>query len=238
MLIYVFIQHLRWMDKWPEIAAGRAEDQNPFVYVTPLEFTIPLPGLSSSLTHEARSSMSTGFLAHLSLKHSTYIEDYDFKDCPELEEILATLDGKTYLLFPSAEPTPLSHVKSCMAMPSKEKINIIVIEGTWSQARVILAKSEKLKNLPHISLQKPRLSRFKIRTQPTSECLSTIEAVAYLLTDLGDIAEEKTDEFLAPFLTLVERQIDFQKINSPRYRRKWEQDTEGHFNRIAYSGSR
>jgi DTW domain-containing protein YfiP len=175
--------------------------------------------------HEARSKMSTGFLAHLSLERSVYLEDYDFKNCQQLKAILSASDAESYLLFPSADARPLSSLSQSLTANAAKKINIVVIEGTWSQARVILAKSKMLNMLPHIKLHHARTSRFKIRTQPSAECLSTIEAIGYALSDLGDFTATGTEEFLNPFLTLVERQIDFQKINSPRYRRKWEQSS-------------
>jgi DTW domain-containing protein YfiP len=172
--------------------------------------------------NEARSKMSTGYLAHLSLAESVYIEDYDFKQCRELEDILQHPSETCYLLFPSSSAIPLPAIKTSTPTIAQTRTNIIVIEGTWSQARVILAKSEKLRSLPHLTLNSTRSSRFKIRTQPDPTCLSTIEAIGYALRDLGDFSDERTEEFLSPFLTLVERQINYQKTNSPRYRRKWE----------------
>lgn len=166
--------------------------------------------------------MSTGYLAHLSLSKSVYIEDYEFKQCPELEAILEDSREHCYLLFPSTTALPLSELKSSAQHLVGKRLNIIAIEGTWSQARVILAKSEKLRKLPHLTLDHTRQSRFKIRTQPDPACLSTIEAIGYALNDLGDFSDEGTEAFLSPFLTLVERQINYQKTNSPRYRRKWE----------------
>lgn len=184
--------------------------------------------------NEARSKMSTGYLAHLSLQQSVYIEDYDFVNCSELDRILNDTEATTYLLFPSELANPLASLK---AETTREihLVNIIVIEGTWSQARVIRAKSDKLRRLPHLTMHQARTSRFKIRTQPTPACLSTIEAIGYALNDLGDLTEQQTEDFLAPFLTLVERQIDYQKINSPRYRRKWESPLEDAADDRAYS---
>jgi hypothetical protein len=153
--------------------------------------------------------MSTGFLAHLSLENSVYLEDYDFKNCQQLKAILSASDAESYLLYPSIDARPLSSLSQSVTTHSAKKINIVVIEGTWSQARVILAKSKMLNMLPHIKLHHAR----------------TIEAIGYALSDLGDFTAAGTEEFLNPFLTLVERQIDFQKINSPRYRRKWEQSS-------------
>jgi DTW domain-containing protein YfiP len=166
--------------------------------------------------------MSTGYLAHLSLAESVYIEDYDFKQCRELEDILQNPDDTSYLLFPSNSALPLPAVKTSAPNKAPTRTNIIVIEGTWSQAHVILAKAATLRRLPHLTLAQKRTSRFKIRSQPGPNCLSTIEAIGYALNDLGDFSVERTEEFLAPFLILVERQINYQKANNPRYRRKWE----------------
>jgi len=170
--------------------------------------------------------MSTGFIAHLSLQQSVYIEDYEFIHCSELENIINDVNAKSYLLFPLQGAGAFSSLNSTWIKEEKKLINIIVIEGTWSQARVMLAKSPYLKALPRVTLLKPRTSRFKIRSQPTPESLSTIEAIGYALSDLGEFTDERTEEFLSPFLTMVKRQINFQKINSPRYRRKWEQTIE------------
>lgn len=170
---------------------------------------------------EARSKTSTGYLAHKSLHGSRYIEDYDFAGNSELAEILAAQGSESFLLFPSDTAEPISTLRE-RSQGENTAVNIIAIEGTWAQSLGILARSPRLKSLPTLTLDQPRSSRFKFRSQPQANCLSTIEAIAYALQDLGEIDTPAAEDFLAPFLTMVDRQIEFQKQNNPRYRRKWE----------------
>jgi DTW domain-containing protein YfiP len=95
----------------------------------------------------------------------------------------------------------------------------VVIEGTWAQARTILNHSPKLQELQAVTLNRPRLSRFQIRSQPKLHCLSTIEAIAYALNDLGEFGDQRAEIFLKPFFSMVDQHINYQKRNRPRFRR-------------------
>ncbi|XP_064474723.1 tRNA-uridine aminocarboxypropyltransferase 2-like isoform X1 [Ornithodoros turicata] len=67
--------------------------------------------------------------------------------------------------------------------------NLIVLDGTWSQARSLFFNSPQLHGLKQVQINPNKTSDYVIRTQPTQECLSTVETVAYALSVLEDKPE-------------------------------------------------
>lgn len=169
---------------------------------------------------EARNRISTGYLAHLSLPNSVYIRGYDFDESAELMGVLDDENSETYLLFPSLGAVAVSELRVKIGESNRKKVNLLVVESTWAQAQSMLKRSKRVQCLPAVTLETSLTSRFKIRTQPDPGCLSTIEALACVQRHLGELDEEQSEVFLKPFLTLVDRQIEFQKINNPRSCRK------------------
>jgi hypothetical protein len=82
---------------------------------------------------------------------------------------------------------------------------VVVVDGTWSQARKLLKQNPFLKELPRIGLSPVRPSNYRIRAEPSVECLSTIEALVHLLGAL-----EGAPERFLPVLEAFDRMIDLQ----------------------------
>jgi hypothetical protein len=82
---------------------------------------------------------------------------------------------------------------------------VIVVDGTWSQARKVLKQNPFLLALPRIGLTPERPSNYRIRAEPSAECVSTIEAVVHLLGAL-----EGAPERFRPILTAFDRMVDLQ----------------------------
>lgn len=97
-----------------------------------------------------------------------------------LREILTSPD--TLLLFPSKESVDLRKIDP--VSKSDSGYNIVLIDGTWPQAKAIYVASPMLHNIRQIKLMTFETSSYIIRTQPTDGCLSTLEtgaeALAYL----------------------------------------------------------
>ena len=91
----------------------------------------------------------------------------------------------------------------------KSRTNLVVIDGTWRQARSIYAKSDLLNSLKtcKISQSRRKKSEYLIRTQPTESSLSTIEAVGLALNYLG---EDKSlyESLVRPLRALCQIQLD------------------------------
>lgn len=98
---------------------------------------------------------------------------------PELSEALKNPE-KTFLLFPGKSSQQLETVEKC------DPHNIIIIDGTWGEARCIYHNSNDLKNVRKVVLNVQKRSNYVIRTQPTEESLSTVETAAITLAHLED----------------------------------------------------
>lgn len=166
---------------------------------------------------------NTGFFTHLSLKNSELFIGVDFSENRRINEIIATHDS--YILFPSEdalnlnETNPVSHVKN---------MAIFLIDSTWACTKKMFTQSKNLQKLKHMSFQTSRISEYKIKEQPESNYLSTIESthvVLELLNDLDveDLSKSELEGFLKPFYKMIEYQ---QKLianplsNAVRFRRK------------------
>ncbi len=75
----------------------------------------------------------------------------------------------------------------------EELEGIVVLDGTWSQAKSLWWRNAWLLKLRRIILTPQRKSLYKeLRKEPRRECLSTIESVAEVLELLGEQAEVST----------------------------------------------
>src|SRR5262249_28532165 len=90
---------------------------------------------------------------------------------------------------------------------------LVVVDGTWTTARKMVARSRLLRALPRVSLLPEAPSAYRIRREPAAHCLSTVEAVVAALTMLeGDGAR------FAPLLAAFERLVATQLARAGRHR--------------------
>eukprot|EP00062_Callorhinchus_milii_P012362 gi/632959321/ref/XP_007895557.1/ PREDICTED: DTW domain-containing protein 2 [Callorhinchus milii] len=96
---------------------------------------------------------------------------------PELGAVCQSLS--TLILYPGAEANNLEELE---LDPSLSPYNIIIIDGTWSQAKGMFY-GNSLFHLPkQVQLKTNLSSQYVIRTQPTNTCLSTLECAAIALS--------------------------------------------------------
>jgi len=152
---------------------------------------------------------NTGHFTHLSLSNSELFVGIDFTNNRRINEIIATHDS--YILFPSKDAINLSE-----SNPQKEKADvknmaIFLIDSTWTCINKMFKQSENLHNLKHMSFNTSRTSQYKIKEQPKSNYLSTIESTLVVLELLNhwrveELADVKLKNFLQPFVKMVEYQ--------------------------------
>jgi DTW domain-containing protein YfiP len=85
----------------------------------------------------------------------------------------------------------------------------------------MLRLSKNLQKLRRVSFDNKIKSKFIIKQQPESLCLSTIESVYTVLNLLkeGDLEQCETKDFLIPFEKMIEHQIEcFLNPNNKNYR--------------------
>ncbi|XP_027565235.1 DTW domain-containing protein 2 [Neopelma chrysocephalum] len=95
---------------------------------------------------------------------------------PELATVCR--NPNTLILYPGAEATNLEEVAVMSPSPSV----MIIIDGTWSQAKDIFYKNSLFRLPKQVQLKTNHSSQYVIRTQPTNTCLSTLECAAVALT--------------------------------------------------------
>ncbi len=104
------------------------------------------------------------------------------------------------LLFP--DPTA-PELRELATLPRR----LVVVDGTWAHARRVLLDSGLLDTVPRVRLDPDAPSRYRIRREPSAECLSTLESVVAALR----VLEPETkgfDALLAAFDAMVERQLE------------------------------
>ncbi len=146
---------------------------------------------------EAKVAIGTARIAHLGLAGSELHEGVDFAEHPRVAELVAR--PGTALLFPgegAVAPDTLEHPPE----------TLLVIDGTWPQARKMMARNPALRALPRIGFLPRKPGNYRIRREPAAHCVATVEAVVEVLTAFG-----LTDSQLAPLLgafdSMVERQL-------------------------------
>lgn len=82
----------------------------------------------------------------------------------------------TWVLFPSARPSPPPRVP-----PGR----LVVLDGSWAQARRMLQRVPALRALPRLSLSAPA-PRPRLRRPTVAGGMSTLEALAAALALLGE----------------------------------------------------
>jgi DTW domain-containing protein YfiP len=126
---------------------------------------------------------------------------------PELREHVLELDRSRAtpvdlpagagLLYPSEDARPLE--------PGALQ-DLVVLDGTWSQAKMLYRDNAWLRALPHYALSPTEGSRYRIRPEPRAECLSTMEAVVSALR-LLEPDLQGTDGVLGSLDVMIDRQI-------------------------------
>lgn len=156
-------------------------------------------------------AIGTARMAHLSLAGSTLLEGVHLDAHPDLAPLLERDD--VAVLFPSEDARPL---EDWLAAPPR---TLVVLDGTWSQAKKLLGENPRLASLPRLSYRPSAPGNYRIRKEPAENCLATIEAVSAVLGVLEG-APARFATMLAPFRYMVDRQIEAAAIHMPRRRQR------------------
>lgn len=149
---------------------------------------------------ERTHPFGTARLTALGLRKSEVLVDFAGRlrrDASSLGELAGSA-----LLYPHAQARDVTTL-SAIERPER----LIVIDGTWHQARTLYRDIPALHALPHVTLPAGLRSTFQLRRQPAQHCLSTVEAIVYALRAL----EPETlglSALLEAFGRMQQRQID------------------------------
>lgn len=119
----------------------------------------------------------------------------------ELEQLLNA--PNTILLYPSPNAIDLNNLASSK---KHDSYNLVLLDGTWPQAKAIYASNPILHSLKQVKLLSDVVSSYVIRTQPTDGCLSTLETAAEALTQLENDTVYR-EKLVMPLHALCEFQL-------------------------------
>lgn len=157
--------------------------------------------------------IGTARLAHLCLPGSELHVGVDFDDDRQVRAALAGGDGRpAYLLFPGPEALDLR------AARPEGPITLVVVDGTWWQARKLLKRNAALRALPQLRFTPSAPSNYRIRREPADHCVATVEALALALGALEE-APARFATLLRPFEAMIDTQIRYARtVRGARHR--------------------
>jgi len=126
------------------------------------------------------------------------------------------LPPRTAVLYPGPQAQDLAE------LPEGERPeHLVVLDGTWPQARVLYRTNPWLQALPHVSLAPARPSAYAIRREPALHCLSTIESIGAALA-LCEPETQGLDGLLAGFTEMIRGQLERRALGGgePRHVRR------------------
>jgi DTW domain-containing protein YfiP len=168
---------------------------------------------------EFQRRIATGRMSHLILKNSILIKGQDYSTNVTVNSLIQDQKNECVVLYPGKNSTNLSDVvvqERKKIFQKNKKLVVFVIDGTWATARQMMRHSLNLTNLPRVCFTPTSQSNFRVRKQPESFCLSTIEAIHQFIEISGAFVGFQTDNrqhdiLLKVFNQMVERQIQFVK---------------------------
>jgi DTW domain-containing protein YfiP len=158
---------------------------------------------------EYRMAIGTARMTNLGLANSGLHVGADLDQHPRVRALTDEPTG-TALLFPgpgAIEP---------WALPDGPPATLVVLDGTWIQARKMLARSARLQALPRVGFMPAAPGAYRIRREPAAHCLATVEAVVQVLGRLENDPERFTP-LLRAFEQMVEQQLHFKTARPNPY---------------------
>ncbi|XP_071757864.1 tRNA-uridine aminocarboxypropyltransferase 2 [Centroberyx gerrardi] len=119
-------------------------------------------------------------------------------------------DSRTLILYPGPKAQNLEELAQNQGGQEDQEVdavrhNIIIIDGTWSQAKYMFLRNSLLHLPKQVQLSKALSSQYVIRTQPSNICLSTLECAAVALSIL-----ERDDDIQEVLLRPLRALCSFQ----------------------------
>lgn len=166
-----------------------------------------------------KTKNGTGHFTNKSLNNSEIFIGIDFTNHKKINKILNDKDNECFILYPGEKSIKLNEE----SIKTKKDIVLFIIDSTWACSKKMLRESKNLKNLRKVSFKSTKLSEFKIKEQPASYCLSTIESTQYILELLNNHSLENIDKnsleaFTKPFTKMVDYQLNCLEEKNIRYK--------------------
>jgi DTW domain-containing protein YfiP len=168
------------------------------------------------LTHPKeyrRQKTGTGRMASLHLASCEILPGLAFDEDARVRELVAAPGSFAALLYPGPAAIDLGDEEAGRAFATllgARRLVVFLVDSTWSCAGSVLRSSPGIAALPRLGIRPREPSRWVIKRQPRSECLSTIEAIHELLCALDGLGLEcypDRDRLLRAFVAMQAYQL-------------------------------
>ena len=158
---------------------------------------------------ERHKAIGTARMASLCLPDSELLVGVRWGEHPGLARALSDPARPPALLFPGPG------ARDVLAEPPAHPITLVVVDGTWSQAKNLVRDNPVLAALPRYAFAAPEPSQYRIRKEPSIELVSTIEALMHVLGAL-ERDPPRFRAMLEPFRAMVDAQLECQALRPSR----------------------
>jgi DTW domain-containing protein YfiP len=159
---------------------------------------------------ESDVAINTARLVELQLESAERHVAVTLDEVPSLRDRLSDPEAPAILLYPGEGARDLA------SLEVEGPVTLVVLDGTWWQARKLFRQNPELSRLPRYGLTPSAPSRYRIRREPALHCISTIEAVGEALSLLEPGGFDR-ESLLRPFDAMVEHQLQYAERGSPRH---------------------
>lgn len=170
-----------------------------------------------------KTKNGTGHLTNNSIENCELHIGIDFTNNTRINELINDTNYEAFVLYPDENAIKLNEEK----LSKKKNSLIFIIDSTWPCSKKILRLSKNLSTLKKVSFVHNKSSQFMIKTQPNPHCLSTIESTLCVLEQLNNqniecINKSSLDNFLQPFIKMVEYQVSCASVDGKfiRFKKK------------------
>lgn len=158
---------------------------------------------------ESDVAINTARLVELQLESAERHVAIKLAEVPALTARLNDAAAPPILLYPGTD------AKDLAAEPPTGPVTLVVLDGTWWQAKKLFQQNPELAQLPRYSLSPSSPSRYRIRREPALHCISTIEAIGEALSLLEPAGFDR-EALLMPFEAMVEHQLHYAEVRGAR----------------------
>ena len=146
--------------------------------------------------------INTARIASLCLPDARLMTGLAWSQNAELARALSDPSRPAALLYPGASAIDVE------ANPPACPITLVVVDGTWWQAKKLVAANPQIAALPRYAFRPHTPSNYRIRKEPKDDYVSTIEALAHVLGVL-EKDPARFQAMLDPFRAMVDAQISY-----------------------------
>jgi DTW domain-containing protein YfiP len=158
---------------------------------------------------ESDVAINTARLVELQLENAERHVAVKLDEVPGIRARFNDPTAPAILLYPGDDAPDLA------SAPPPGPVTLVVLDGTWWQAKKLFQQNPELSQLPRYSLSPSSPSRYRIRREPELHCISTIEAIGEALTLLEPPGFDR-DQLLRPFDAMVEHQLHYARALGAR----------------------